>query len=210
MDGTGVVMYPQNPIHLDSLLAWTLCPGHLIHIGLERNEVPKIQKLPLATWHINGHWGWCASALFPESPVESGQYWRKKFRMDRIHLTRGSPNLMSGKYREYNMPIPLILCSEVIGYAFGDRKRLAQLLPRVRYIGKKGGYGKGGVVGVKVETINEDYSLVKEGKAMRFLPQKDGNRYGRILPPYWNDTERIQTCYVGDTYAIPYDIQAEK
>jgi CRISPR type IV-associated protein Csf3 len=200
MDGTGVVMYPQNPVHLDSLLAWALYPGHLIDRGLERNEVPEIQRLPLGEWHIGGHWGWHASALFPDRDIESLQYWRKKFRTNRIHMTKGSPNLMSGKYKEYNMPMPLILCNTMTAYALGSRKRVSQLLKRIKYIGKKGAYGKGAIVGVEVEIIEQDFSLAKDRKAMRFLPKKDGNRYGRIRPPYWNATERIQTYYVGENY----------
>lgn len=202
MDGTGVIMFPQNPVHLDSLFAWVLCPGRLVDNGLGRNEVPKIQRLPLGEWHIDGCWGWHASALFPDNDIESLQYWRKKFRTNRIHLTTGSPNLMSGKYREYNMPIPLILCNTITAYALGSRKRVAQLLKRIRYIGKKGAYGKGGVVSTEVEVIEKDFSLVKDGKAMRFLPTKRGSRYGRVLPPYWNVTERIKTCCVGDGYTL--------
>ncbi len=198
MDGTGVVMYPQNPIHLDSLLAWAICPGHLIDKGLERNEIPEIQRLPFGEWHINGFWGWHASALFPDGEIESLQYWRKKFRTNRIQMTKGSPNLMSGKYKEYNIPIPLILCNTITAYALGSRKRINQLLKRIKYIGKKGAYGKGCVVSVSTEVIEKDFSLIKNGKTMRFLPAKKGGRYGRVLPPYWNATERIQTCYVGD------------
>jgi hypothetical protein len=202
MDGAGIIMYPNNPIHLDSLLAWILCPGRLISKGLERNEIPEIQRLPLGEWRINGYWGWHASALFPDGEIESLQFWRKKFRTNRIHMTNGSPNLMSGKYKEYNMPMPLILCSTITAYAFGSRKRVAQLLRRIKFIGKKGAYGKGAIVGVEVEIIEQDYSLIKDGKAMRYLPGKDGNRYGRIKPPYWNATERIKTCYIGDNYKI--------
>ena len=198
MDGSGIVMYPNSPIHLDSLLAWAICPKHLADKGLERSEVPEVQRLPLGEWHINGYWGWHASALFPDGDIESLQFWRKKFRTNRIHLTTGSPNLMSGKYREYNIPMPLILCHTITAYALGSRKRVAQLLRRIRYIGQKGSYSKGLVNSVEVKVIEKDYSLAKDGKAMRFLPQKDGPRFGRIRPPYWNVTERINTCYVGD------------
>ena len=198
MDGTGVIMHPYNPVHLDSLLAWTLCPGHLIDKGLERNEVPAIQRLPLGEWHIDGYWGWHASALFIDNGAESLQYWRKKFRTNRIQLTKDSPNLMSGKYREYNIPMPLILCDTITAYALGSRKRIAQLLKRIKFIGQKGAYGKGLVVDTEVVVIEKDLSLIKDGKAMRFLPQKNGSRFGRILPPYWNATERVKTCYVGE------------
>ncbi len=198
MDGTGVVMFPQNPVHLDSLLAWAICPEHLINRGLERNEIPEIQMLPLKKWHINGYWGWHASALFPDGKIESLQYWRKKFRTNRIHMAKGSPNLMSGKHKEYNMPIPLILCNTMTAYALGNRKRITQLLERIKYIGKKGAYGKGAVTDVEVEVIEEDFSLLKGGRVMRFLPAKGGSGYGRVLPPYWNMTERIQIWHVGE------------
>lgn len=198
MDGTGVIMYPYKPIHLDSLLAWTVCPEHLKSKGLERDEIPEIQRLPLKKWHIEGHWGWCASALFPDNETESLQYWRKKFRTNRIHMTKGSPNLMSGKYKEYNMPMPLVLCNTMTAYALGEPTQIAQLIEQIKFIGQKGAYGKGNIVGVEVEVIENDYSLAKDGLATRFLPDKNGNRFGRVLPPYWNTTESLQTCYVGD------------
>jgi len=198
MDGTGIIMNPYEPVHLDSLLSYAACSEHLLRTGLERNEIPEVIELPLKKWAIENTWGWYASALFPaQTNTESLQYWRKKFRLNRINYTVGSPNLASGKYREYNAPMPLTLCKTITAYAYGYYEEIQKLLKKIKYIGKKGIYGKGRVLGYQVNYIDNDLSIYDEqGFTMRFLPQKDGKRIGRIRPPYWNRTELVKSCFV--------------
>lgn len=206
LDGTGVYYDPFEPVHLDALIAWALMPFHRPK-GSEpptRDEKPVDIPLPLGRWSIGDQWGWSASALFPEGPEGVDlRYWRKKFRQNRIVLTKGSPNLMSGIYREYNTPMPLTLCLKMVGYAVGDRGRIEQILRKhVRFIGKKAAYGYGHIVSTNVEIIDQDYSLVKDGVAMRFLPKQDGIRLCRIRPPYWNNVDRVNCCEIGEEYRL--------
>ncbi len=201
LDGTGLYYDPYEPIHLDALMAWALMPFHR-QKGDEaptRNSEPIDVPLPLGKWHINGHWGWCASALFPEGEIgESLQFWRKKFRQNKIELTRGSPNLQNGIYREYNHPLPLLLTKKMIAYAVGDRGRVHQILKKhIRYLGKKAAYGRGRVLSVDVNIIDNDYSLTKDGKTMRYLPYDRGIRLVRIRPPYWSNYDRILCAEIG-------------
>jgi hypothetical protein len=206
LDGTGVYYDRNEPLHLDALLAWALAPFHC-----KRGEVPTRDSeptdipLPLGKWHMNGVWGWHASALFPEGETaESLQYWRKRFRQHRVGITHGSPNLQNGVYREYNQPMPLLLCHRMIAYALGDRRRIHQILKKqVKFLGKKRAYGKGNVIGVNVEWIEKDLSLFNaENRTMRWLPTrlKEGARLVRPRPPYWNIVGRVKCCEVGDEY----------
>lgn len=200
LDGTGVYYDPTEPIHLDALLAFGIAPFHCKGEAPTRNEEPCDIPLPLEKWHIGDSWGWCASALFPDGETaESLQFWRKKFRQSRIELTKGSPSLTNGIYREHNSPLPLLLCRQMIAFAVGDRRQVYQILKRhVKYLGKKRAYGKGAVLDITAETIAEDYTLTRNGQAMRFLPSLTGTRMVRPRPPYWNNCGKIACCEVGE------------
>ena len=131
--------------------------------------------------------------------ANSLQYWRKKFRQNKIELTAGSPNLQNGIYREYNTPMPLMLCYKMVAYAVGDRGRVNQILHKhVKHIGKKRAYGKGRVINVEVDIVDYDYSLYRNGAATRFLPHESGSRKCRVRPPYWNNIGKVACCEIGD------------
>jgi hypothetical protein len=195
LDGTGVYYDPCEPIHLDALLTWALMPFHRAKGSQAptRGEEPFDVPLPLDKWEMGETWGWKASALFPEgATAESLQYWRKRFRQSRVEITRGSPNLQNGTYREYNTPLPLLLCHRMVAYAVGDRGRVDQVLRKhIKYLGKKNAYGKGKVLLVETEIIDCDWSMYRDGKVMRFLPAENGTRFVRIRPPYWNNCGRV-------------------
>jgi CRISPR type IV-associated protein Csf3 len=203
MDGTGIVMYPDSPIHLDSLMVWVIAGKAQPDNMISRESQPDDFELPLKKWHIKNEWGWHASALFPEIKGETVQFWRKKFRQDRSSgMLSQKPNLQSGVYREYNNPLPIVLCTKITAYAKGNIKEILKIIKNIRYIGQKRSYGKGRIIDYKVKKIKEDLSLVSEGKAQRILPSETGIKFIRIRPPYWNITNRIKACSVGDEYSI--------
>jgi len=203
LDGSGVYFDAYEPLHLDALLAWALAPFHCKGEPPDRDEQPYDVPLPLGKWHIGGVWGWHASAFCPiGGQAESLQFWRKRFRQSRIEWCKGNPNIKNGIYRDYNVPMPLLLSHKMVAFALGGRKRIAHILRKqVRYIGKKKAHGKGRVVGIEVDEIDKDLSLVYQGKAQRYLPSDDGLRLVRPRPPYWNNIGRVPCCNVGDDYA---------
>ena len=166
-----------------------------------RDDVPCDIQLPLFRSVINGHKIWHASALFPDGAThETLRYWRKKFRQNRIEVTKGSPNLQNGIYREYNTPIPLLLTPRMVAYASGNRKSVKKLLRRhIKSLGKKRGYGYGKIVNIECEQIKDDWSLIKNNKAMRWLPSPNGTRLVRPSPPYWNSINRVSCLGVGES-----------
>lgn len=202
LDGAGLYYDPDEPIHLDALVAWALAPIHCKTSDITRADVPEEFPMPLAQTSFNAERVWRASALFPEGvTAETLTYWRKRFRVDRIELTRGSPNLSNGVYRDWNMPLPLLLTHTMVAYAVGDRRDLLKLLRRVPALGKKRAHGHGRVTGVEIERIEADYSMAMDGRAMRWLPDARGVRLVRPRPPYWHPHGRVNCLEIGDAVA---------
>jgi hypothetical protein len=203
MDGTGVVVYPDNPIHLDSLMTFVLSEMSNNENVVTRESQPDDFDLPLEKWNIQNEWGWHASALFPQVKGETVLYWRKRFRQNEsAGMFSLKPNLQSGAYREYNTPIPIILCSEIISYARGHKNKISDIIKNVKYIGQKRSYGRGRVIDFTIKKIKEDYSLIRNDKSQRFLPLKEGIKFIRVRPPYWNIVDRVKACNVGDIYSF--------
>jgi CRISPR type IV-associated protein Csf3 len=200
LDGAGVSYDPLEPIMLDGIITAAVSRFHVHGEAPGRYEEPDEIPLPLAKWHIGDVWGWRASALLPDGePMESLQYWRKRFRQGHVGLTQGSPNTQNGVYRDWNAPLPLLLAPRMVAYCVGDRKRLHKDLPRaITHIGRKRAYGKGRVNDIEIEEIDADYSLVRDGVAMRWLPTTSGTRDVRPRPPYWSAWVRVRCCEVGD------------
>jgi CRISPR type IV-associated protein Csf3 len=205
LDGTGLYYNPCEPIHLDALLAWVVAgyvaPGKCI----QRDDVPDVIPLPLAIWSNDKMWGFCASALFSEENIdESVLMWRKKFRENRIEqVANASPNLTNGPYRNYNVPLQLLLTHKMTAWCVGDRRKVLDLVRRIKFLGKKKSIGLGRVLSIEVLPTEENFSLVNdEGLAMRWLPLETGARLVRSRPPYWNNSDRGNHCEVGETYDV--------
>jgi CRISPR type IV-associated protein Csf3 len=202
LDGRGVFYDPFEPPHLDDLLHSILIMLNGMTRDLQRDEPPDEVGLPLMQTMVNGHKIWNASALFPEGKsFETLEYFRKKYPLDRLDLTTGSVNLQSGKDREYNQPLPLLCVPRLVAYASGNRKKVKRLLKKhIVAIGKHRAKGKGRIVNVECIETPENWSLVKDGKAQRYLPHEDGLRLCRIRPPYWNSVGRVSCCEIGQDY----------
>lgn len=204
LDGCGIYYDINEPLHLDALLAFALAPFQTQQTDIGRDDQPDDIQLPLMRSSVRGHSIWHASALFPvQQGGETLRFWRKKFRQNCIELTSGSPNLQSGIYREYNMPVPLLLAPQMIAYGSGDRGETQHILRRhIKSLGKKRAYGYGKVTSIACEEIHEDLSLIADGIAMRWLPSPDGIRQVRPAPPYWNNIGKVSSCEVGAPYQL--------
>lgn len=204
LDGTGIYYDPAEPLMLDGILAAALCRFHVHGEPPARDEEPFDVPLPVKKWKIGGTWGWCASALFPDGETaESLQFWRKRFRQNRVELTQGSANLTNGPYRDWNMPLPLLLAPRMVAYAFGEMGRVRRELRRsIKHIGKKRAHGRGAVVQINVDEIPEDWSLRKGNAAMRWIPDVKGTRIVRPRPPYWSVVGAVRCCDVGGEVSV--------
>jgi hypothetical protein len=212
LDGSGIYYDPFEPLMLDGILAAANSRHHVHGEPPARDEAPFDIPLPLREWRRNGTWGWHASALFPDGETaESLIHWRKRLRQNRVETTEGSPNLTNGVYRDWNMPLPLLLVQRMIGFAFGEAGKVRRELKRsVRWLGKKRAHGRGRVTNIEVEECEADYSIERGGKLMRYMPRDDGTRLVRPRPPYWNIHGRVACAEVGDSVSEPQPGDAAK
>jgi CRISPR type IV-associated protein Csf3 len=199
LDGEGIVMYPNYPIHVDSLIAVVLAEEAKLD-PVTRDGRPIDIDLPLKKWTIDDNWGWCASVLFIEgASFEAVGYWRKRFRQERFSgIGSQKVNLIQGIFRDYNTPLPVIVCRFLVAYVVGDAERVFKILRKIRYIGHKRNIGYGRVIGLSIEDMDEDYSIEREGRTQRFLPDRNGIKFVRTRPPYWNNFDRVKCVGVGD------------
>jgi hypothetical protein len=210
LDGAGVYYDPAEPIMLDSLIA-VACARRQVHGEPPgRDEQPHEFMLPLRRWEAGGTWGWCASALFPDGPTaETQTFWRKRFRQNRVEIAEGSPNLTNGVYRDWNMPLPLLLTHRLVGWCVGwGDKGSASMIQRelrrsIRWLGKKRSHGHGRVVGINVEHTEDDHSIARDGVLMRWMPREEGARLVRPRPPYWNTVGRVRCGEIGEKVVAP-------
>ena len=218
LDGTGVLYDINEPPMLDGLdyLMQGCLHGRFGDTPPGREGEPLEQRLSFKQSTIRGHKVFHASALFPDGPQASEiLYIRKKFQLSRIELTKGSPNLQNATYREYNIPYEKLLCHKLVAYCVLEAPFKADRNPNRRSpvgefkrdlrrfytnLGKKRAIGLGQLVDVTVDRIDDDYSLVMDGKAMRWLPDDAGWRVCRVRPPYWNICDTVSVCEIGDEY----------
>jgi hypothetical protein len=107
-------------------------------------------------------------------------------------------NVGSGIFRAYMMTLPLLPASKVSFYVNGNLNGILELCQHLVGLGKEVNVGFGDIHSVSVEDTSEDYSLVKDGVAMRPLPTQLGYR-GSVLmwlpwqAPYW-DKQNVTAC----------------
>lgn len=123
-------------------------------------------------------------------------------------------NVGSGLFRAYMMKIPHVTTRTITFFVNGDLKEVLRLLQYLPMLGKKGADGAGDFratfaevkhpldwdsnkSGICYGELPEDYSLVKDGKAMRPLPCwfRDGEERMMLAwkPPYW-DKRNVAVC----------------
>jgi CRISPR type IV-associated protein Csf3 len=108
-------------------------------------------------------------------------------------ITRGS-----GFFRDYMMKMVYIPAKAVFFYVNGNRAEIERLLRHVVSIGKKTAYGFGRVKSLRIEEIDADYSIAKNGIAMRPIPVRmlsdaETTMLLAYKPPYW-DKRNVELC----------------
>lgn len=218
LEGDGIIYDKYNPIHFDAIMDWLLSPMLRTKEPPSRTGEPQEIDLPISSFHIGDQKIYQASALFPEDGEEETiQYFRTKFPQDFITYCIGSANLQSGLTRDHNRPYSATLCNRIVCYAVGKKKVIRKAmyrthdnegneLPAKRLLlyglGGKRYRGLGGLTDITVEKVDYDWSVIKDGKAQRYLPDDNGLRRCRLRPPYWNMYDAVACCDVGDNYIL--------
>jgi hypothetical protein len=112
-------------------------------------------------------------------------------------------NIRQGVLKSCVVEFESILVSEVNWFICGDYKKIKSLLQGFTHFGKKSSLNFGKISELKIERIQEDYSLLDiSGNVNRPLPVEDfkdvkSNRRAIVSAtyPYW-DKSNIAECYI--------------
>jgi CRISPR type IV-associated protein Csf3 len=191
----GIVVGPY-PIHFDAILTYAKAVDELGYLALtEEGRKHKLSPLPLEMFGVEKK-VYHASIGFPNSSPEYHRMYVKtwgNFIPDHIQTREQQANLMSkGWGKAYQNHLRKIAAKEIIFFARGIRSEIERLLQYISYIGKKGAQGQGEIISFTVEPIEEDRSLIWEGKPMRVIPYSE-----------WKGDPNVFVMIA--TYQAPYD-----
>ncbi len=177
---------------LDGPLAWAAWQQAV----KDGEDVPPITDehahdfpLPLDTWKMRGHWGWCVSAPITEPAHHSAVEIRRKPPAPPLALysTAKEHHTGLGPLKARNVTLAATHHPTIMWHAdVTDQKQLEQLLGHITHLGARHRNGFGHVTHWEITTGPED------GWKQRPLPDPDGALM-RVRAPYWHPTERT-TC----------------
>ncbi len=104
-----------------------------------------------------------------------------------------------GHFRAYMMKLPYLPARSVTFYCNGDMGEILRLIGYLPGLGKKTAYGYGMIKSVSADLTDENYSLVKDGVAMRPIPldlkrfDSDDKMMLAYRAPYW-DKRNVAPC----------------
>lgn len=167
------------------------------------------QRLPFLEWSDEGFYH-ISRPLYKNIFIENQTVYKgfdaKEYvdHNDQTKPTKSLFSVASGKFKRSFETFEKSWIDEVVIYARGDFDVIKELLANLRYIGKKNAYGWGRVQKIVMEEMDEDFSVVKDGKLMRHIPIKsrfledvDEKNYAAALKPlfhpYW-DRGRERYC----------------
>lgn len=135
---------------------------------------------------------WCYKCSFAEwngIAKEEKSYFAKRFnayRSDMIEFgkNKAQVEIAKGKYKNMFIEVYQRHAISVSWYCVGNKEKLEKLLPFCTNLGKKASQGNGSVLRFEIKEIENDYSIYKDLKLMRSIPNQNGIVYG-LRPPYW-------------------------
>lgn len=175
---------------LDSMLAYAKIRSEhpeWMEAGICPEDISnRFIQLPLAKVNAGTkYWYWACSFACFKPLKESSRYWHKRFDQElaeeyvNFGKRRGTVNVKSARYKNYRMPLTIILTPKIDWYCVGDAREIAKLLPLITHIGKKPAQGLGAVKKWEIAAIEEDLSW------LRPIPDENGDDEIGIRPPYW-------------------------
>jgi len=188
-------------LHLDGILA------HLIQLrvrGRAYYGLPTKVPAPVPPGHRYAHLlartgdlvhasvSWFA----PEVRMTSLQYF-KRFEAERFP-SRRKIERGSGHYRDWMLRWVLASAEYCTFYGVGNLALLRELLEDLTHLGNDTRVGWGRVQRWELVPLREDWSLVRDGRAMRPIPVRFVRAYADAVPlawrpPYW-DPRNVDLC----------------
>jgi hypothetical protein len=214
--GEPLVHYGDG-LHLDGPLSWG---AYLEYVREHGDDLPPLSgpwamdfDLPLARWTCppaggedarlltaDGElWGWCCSAAVVDWVAQGRHDLRKRPALEAMRRYTGarSHHTGLGPMKAKDISFPTLLAFEIEWYALGDRDAVARLLGRVHHLGKLSRHGLGRVLRWTVEPMEVDWSIEREGRLMRRMPEAwpratvAGEEIAPIRAPYHHRSRRV-------------------
>ncbi|RLC84106.1 MAG: hypothetical protein DRJ03_15205 [Chloroflexi bacterium] len=186
--------------------------GHLIMIDTfgqdffilprKRNLTPKIaranikRQIPIKK---SGKVYHCSVSLFSPNSIHLTHIYKRFEERWAKNLDRKKIRIGFGHFRAYAMKEVYIPAKEIIFYVNGDMKLIKQLIESYLIgLGNDIRIGFGMIEDVSFEMMEEDWSLVAKGVAMRPIPvsmckEYDDTAYMPYRGPYW-DPRNVTLC----------------
>lgn len=186
---TGANLVSYDPLNLDNLLARQVLEEATR--GDVAVEVPDDRYLSLpvplqALWRDeDGLPLYAATPFVPNEPaLNDVVYWHKRPQEGRF--SRGpkgvwSPRTEGNRYAERQIRTPVTVCDTWTAECVGNAAEVARLLETVTAVGKNRGSGHGVVRQWSVAAV-EAFSLVRDGRLTRPLPEAARGLLGRLVP----------------------------
>lgn len=185
-------------LHLDGILAYVAWRRHPERDSLpdpNLTDAPEDFALPLDRWEHGGEWGWCASSCEADWIAEDTRYISRPTPTAEMARFSAAPsvNVGAGGAKAMRVPHAVRVAREVRWYARGDLDAVRDMLRDVTHLGRLRHHGAGEIMGWDVAPWDADWSCVRAGSPMRFLPAgfpgvADDSPVARggIRPPYWH------------------------
>lgn len=143
----------------------------------------------------------CASIAFFDCPLFFSTKMYKRFdeaRCASIATKRTKISLGSGPLRNWAMSLAYLPATKAVFYAKANAEELRRSLAHLPALGKEANVGWGEISSFDIEEIEEDWAVVKDGKAQRMIPQWALRSYEELVPmayrsPYW-DKRNVELC----------------
>jgi hypothetical protein len=138
-------------------------------------------------------------SIFPTEVSLKLTYLYKRFEPNfASSLRKKKVDIGRGHFRDFKLSRPYIPVPEVTFYACGDVEYIGGLLEGLVGLGDDVRVGFGIISKYEVEELSEDYSLVKDGQAMRPIPISMCEEFEAKVPlaykpPYW-DPQNVALC----------------
>jgi hypothetical protein len=176
---------PDHPLHLDSLLAWA-------EVDRAGGDLAAMDNLPLARHTgADGRWVWCASHVVyqvlwrnPIPYTRAFEPWQ--WGEDKDCVFAKGPNVVtqgSGPCKGYQLMARGLQVPVAVAWAVGDPEGIADLLGRVRNLGKLARLDMGRVG--RVEVVPDEHAA--EWWRLRAMPAE--------LPGYARSVETLRPPY---------------
>lgn len=209
------VVYMGDGMHLDGILAaasFRELPGGMRASmpSADDTDWPADMPQPLSKWRVryDGRcdprlrdergmvWGWCASMVHADWQIQTAVEVRKRTAAEQMQRYTDSSdvNLSAGRFKPADLTLPARIAHKLVWFARGKPDEVRKMLGLVTSIGRKRGHGNGSVMRWEVDSMAEDWSVMRGGKITRAMPEgyaEGRRRVAGIRPVYWHRSRQI-------------------